>query len=297
MTQKSWPSGAPARAAAACIAETPGTMRTGQAGVARAGAPRSPRRRPRPSRRCRGRPRRRPRRARRRARARAPRARARARRGCRSRAAPGRAAAARARGRARSRRARRRARARCAPRASATPARRGRARRRRAGRARGARLWRPAPGTSTSDMYGTASASTSPSAAICSPVRARALDVDRAPVHLGAAGGLAHLGEVAAELDHDGGVGRREARRERLGRQRAGQDREHLVAAGERQAGRGGGGAERRHARARPRCGSEARAARAGRCTSRRRAGRPRTARRRRGRRRGGRPASTAHSS
>ena len=30
MTQKSWPSGAPARAAAACIAETPGTMRTGR---------------------------------------------------------------------------------------------------------------------------------------------------------------------------------------------------------------------------------------------------------------------------
>ena len=29
MTQKSWPSGAPARAAAACMAETPGTMRTG----------------------------------------------------------------------------------------------------------------------------------------------------------------------------------------------------------------------------------------------------------------------------
>ena len=31
MTQKSWPSGAPARAAATCIAETPGTMRTGSA--------------------------------------------------------------------------------------------------------------------------------------------------------------------------------------------------------------------------------------------------------------------------
>ena len=81
-------------------------------------------------------------------------------------------------------------------------------------------------------------------------LRAGALHVDRALADARAPGGVAHLREVAAELDHDGRV-RRAARRDASASTGSvpGRIGKHLVAPRQGNAGRGGGRAEGGHSR------------------------------------------------